>query len=117
VETPTEADPVVVGDRTAGELVTGLAGEVPVFLVVKVVEGGGHDAAFGEQMRPGQVEQSRQQLASGQVAGSPEEHDHVRGQRGMGLGHRGGPMKAGERVMACSYPGPGRRETHVRGGR
>ena len=72
-----ELVPVLVGDHPPGELVAGGAGHGLVLEVVEVLQRGGHDPTFREQAGPREVEETGQELASGQIAGGPEQDDHV----------------------------------------
>ena len=73
-----ERSPLNVGDRAAGELVARLAGERAERLVVELVERGADDSAVAHEAGERQVQQAGQQLATRQVTGRPEQHDHVR---------------------------------------
>ena len=73
-----ERGPLVIGDRTAGELVARLAGKRAKRLVIEVIERGADDAAVAHQASQRQVQQTGQQLASSEIASRTEQHDHVR---------------------------------------
>jgi hypothetical protein len=50
---------------------------LPELLLVDVLERGPDDAALGEQTRPREVEDPRQQFALRKASRRPEEHHHV----------------------------------------
>ena len=72
-----ERIPLRIAEVSTGELVDGPAGERTEAVGVERVEGRADDAALAHQTGEEQVQQAREQFASGQVAGRAEQHDHV----------------------------------------
>ncbi len=77
-----EPVPVVVGDLAPGELVAGGSGPGAG---TRTSSSSSSEVATirhsGQQSGSGEMEEAGQELAAGQVAGGPEEDDHVRGDR------------------------------------
>jgi|GEM_PF-6928513 len=73
-----EGRPLRLVQRPGAELGDRLVREMPERLGIHVLQGGRDDLHVGGQRGQRQVGQAGQQLASGQVAGSAEEDDHLR---------------------------------------
>ena len=65
-------------EAAAAEVVAGLQGERPEVVVAHLRAGGADDAERRQQARLAEVQQSREELALGEVPGRAEQHDHVR---------------------------------------
>jgi hypothetical protein len=73
-----ERGPLAIVEHPVGELVDRPSGKGTEAVGVELVERRPDDAALAHQTGEEQVEQTWQQLASREIAGGAEQHDHVR---------------------------------------
>ena len=77
VEPGPELLPVRLDDLPPGELLTGRQGELVELGFVEILQRGADDLVLRQQPRMGEPQQAGEELSPGQVAGGPEQHDHV----------------------------------------
>ena len=94
-QTGGERLPLLVAEQVGAELADRRPGKRSELLVVERLERGTHDPDVWSELRRGrQVGEAREELATSQVAGRTEQHDHVRcgvlGTQARGTGTGGG---------------------------
>ena len=101
-EQPRELVPLLRGQAAVAELVAGTARDPDELGRVDVLERGADDPRVVDEAGLPEVHETRQQLAPGQVAGGPEQHDDVSVLHAATVAVRGGSMPTRDRTPGAA---------------